>query len=171
MFRTRWRGETVAAKICDLYQHPEYEEEVLTEVAVYDALKALQGVCIPHFKLAGYDGGIFVIATEFAGSPLELDKLSHWDRLEIVDKLSLIHTYGILHNDIRPQNILIHHYNKGIKVRFIDFAMSKRTSNKRELQKEIIKLEGLLRVMPGESTVSLPRAEEAGALLGEAEGQ
>ena len=57
-------------------------------------------------------------------------------------------TYGILHNDIRPENIIKHRYDNGIKVCFIDFAMSKRTSNKRELQNEIIKLEELLRVMP-----------------------
>ncbi|RUS12445.1 LOW QUALITY PROTEIN: hypothetical protein BC937DRAFT_87885, partial [Endogone sp. FLAS-F59071] len=97
---------------------------MLTEVAVYDALKVLQGLCIPHFKLAGYYGGIFVIRL-----PLEVGKLSHRDRLEIVDKLSLIHTYGILHNDIRLDNILIRRYDDRIKVYFIDFAMSKRTSN------------------------------------------
>ena len=50
----------MAVKICDLYKQPQYEEEVLTEVAVYNTLKALQGYCIPRFKLAGYDGGLFV---------------------------------------------------------------------------------------------------------------
>ncbi|KAF9090293.1 hypothetical protein BGX27_002296 [Mortierella sp. AM989] len=144
VFQTRWRGETVALKICDLYQHPEYEEEVLTEVAVYDTLKPLQGLCIPHFKLAGYDGGIFVIGTEIAGSPLAVDELSYHDLLEIVDKLSLIHTFGILHNDIRPDNILIRRCDDGIKVCFIDFALSKRSSDKSELINEIVKLEKLL---------------------------
>jgi len=150
VFRAGWRGEIVAVKICDLYQHPDYEEEVLTEVAAYDALKALQGLCIPHFKLAGYDGGIFVIATEIAGSPLEVDKLNHQELLEVVDKLSLIHTYGILHNDIRPDNILIRRHDDGIKVCFIDFAMSKRTGSKLELKNEIIKLEKLLGLLVGE---------------------
>src|SRR5207247_1067922 len=99
---------------------------------------------IPQFKFAGYDGGIFVIATEIAGSPLEVDKLSLQERLEVVDKLSLIHTYGILHNDIRPNNILVKRYDDEIKVCFIDFALSRRTSNKSELQKEITKLARLL---------------------------
>lgn len=64
-------------KVCDLYKHPDYEKEVLTEVAVYNALKAFQGLCIPRLNVAGYHGLIFVIATEISGSPLEVDKLNH----------------------------------------------------------------------------------------------
>ncbi|KAF9344916.1 hypothetical protein BGX26_003759 [Mortierella sp. AD094] len=163
VFRTHWRGDTVAVKICDLYHHPDYEEEVLTEVAVYNTLKDLQGHCIPQLKLAGYDGGIFVIATEIAGPPLKVDKLNHWERLEVVDKLSLIHAYGILHNDIRPDNILIRRYDDGIKVCFIGFAMSKRTSGKSELKNEIIKLLGLLQPekQKGRKTRSATKARQS----------
>ncbi|KAG0344965.1 hypothetical protein BGZ54_005700, partial [Gamsiella multidivaricata] len=71
VFRADWRGESVAIKICDLYQHPEYEEEMLTEVAAYKALEGLQGDSIPRFKIGGYYGGMFSIVTEVAGSPLE----------------------------------------------------------------------------------------------------
>ncbi|KAG0345452.1 hypothetical protein BG004_003689 [Podila humilis] len=125
-------------------KHPEYEEEMLTEVAVYEALKELQGTCIPRVKAAGYDGFIFVIAMENVGSPLEVDTLNHDERLKIVENLSQIHQLGIIHNDIRPQNILICRNGGGFQVRFIDFALSKPTSDKRMLKKEATKLKNLL---------------------------
>ena len=61
VFQADWRGQTVAVKICDLHKQPQNEEEVLTEVAVYNTLKTLQGHCIPQLKIAGYDGGFFVV--------------------------------------------------------------------------------------------------------------
>ncbi|KAG9064935.1 hypothetical protein KI688_003197 [Linnemannia hyalina] len=144
VFRAMWGDEQVALKTCDLYKNPEYEDEMLTEVAVYEALKVLQGVCIPHIKTAGYDGGIFVVAMEIVGSPMEVDTLSHEERLKIVDHLSLIHQHGIVHNDIRPHNILVRRCDGGFQVRFIDFSLSRRTYDKHALKKEIIQLECLL---------------------------
>ncbi|KAI7827406.1 hypothetical protein BC939DRAFT_445122 [Gamsiella multidivaricata] len=123
---------------------------MLTEVAAYKALEGLQGDSIPRFKIGGYYGGMFSIVTEVAGSPLEVGKLSQEERWKIVDKLSLIHMHGVLHNDIRPENILVRHDDNGIQVRFIDFAWSKRTSDQRELKKEIIKLKMLLDLLTGE---------------------
>ncbi|KAF9991340.1 hypothetical protein BGZ79_004650, partial [Entomortierella chlamydospora] len=77
--------ETVALKTCDLYKNPEFKNGMLREVALYKALKNLQGVCIPHFKVAGYDGGIFSIAIELARSPIEEDNLSYQEHLKVVD--------------------------------------------------------------------------------------
>lgn len=67
----------MALKICDLYKNPEYEDDILTDVAGYASLEALQGVCIPRFKIAGYDGGIFAIVMEIAGSPMEINELGY----------------------------------------------------------------------------------------------
>ncbi|KAG0364204.1 hypothetical protein BGX24_004743, partial [Mortierella sp. AD032] len=144
VFRAMWGDEQVALKTCDLYKNPEHEDEMLMEVAVYEALKVLQDVCIPHIKAAGYDGGIFVVAMEIVGSPMEVDTLSHKERLKIVDHLSLIHQHGIVHNDIRPHNILVRRCDGGFQVRFVDFSLSRRTYDKHALKKEIRRLEGLL---------------------------
>ena len=133
----------MAVKICDLYKQPQYEEEVLTEVAVYNTLKAIQRHCIPQFMFAGYDGGLFVIVTEIGGFPLELDMLSHEERLNIVNQLSCIHSYDILHNDIRLDNILMREFDGGFKTYFIDFALSRRAS-RLEPSREMRKLECLL---------------------------
>ncbi|KAG0307767.1 hypothetical protein BGZ98_009839 [Dissophora globulifera] len=150
VFQAQWRGELVALKTCDLWQNPEYEEEMLAEVAAYKTLAPRQGDCIPRFKIGGYDGGIYAIVTEIVGSPLEVDELSQVERWKVVDKLSLIHTYGILHNDIRMDNILVQHDSNGVQVRFIDFAWSKPASNRREFRKEITKLKMLLGLLASE---------------------
>ncbi|KAG0038649.1 hypothetical protein BGZ83_003028 [Gryganskiella cystojenkinii] len=144
VFRASWKGEPVALKVCDLYKDSQYEDDILSEVGAYKALEVLQGVCIPHFKTAGYDGGLFSIAMEIAGSPMEVDKLSYRERLKIVNGLLLIHQRGIVHNDIRLDNILVHRDKNGFQVRFVDFAQSKRTCNELELNSEMNKLNNLL---------------------------
>ncbi|KAH7885486.1 hypothetical protein F5I97DRAFT_1885976, partial [Phlebopus sp. FC_14] len=92
VFKANLHGETVALKICDLWQHPEYKKELLHEVEVYHALEDLQGDCIPRLKGAGYTaGGLFAIATDIVGRPLKAS----------------VHRRGFVHNDIRKDNILI----------------------------------------------------------------
>ncbi|RUS26934.1 hypothetical protein BC938DRAFT_483916, partial [Jimgerdemannia flammicorona] len=72
VFKAVLRGEEVALKLCDLWQCPGYEEEMLTEAKTYMALEQLQGRTIPKLKGAGYTaGGLFAIATEIMGSPIE----------------------------------------------------------------------------------------------------
>lgn len=102
-------GEMVALKICDLWQHPDYEKELLNEVEVYHALKDLQGNFIPRLKGAGYTaGGLFTIATDIVGTPLEdVESLSEQERLVIQRALSSIHRYDFVHDDISRENILI----------------------------------------------------------------
>jgi hypothetical protein len=127
VFRAVFRGEEVAVKLCDLWQHPDYEKEMLTKAKTYICLEQLQGRTIPKFKGAGYKaGGLFAIATEIAGSPIEVEELSDQERREIVMALSDIHDDGVLHNDFRPENILIQHRRDGSKAKFIDFAFSER---------------------------------------------
>ena len=144
VFQATWKGKRVALKICDLHKDPKFEDEILTEVAVYKALESLQGVCIPRLKVAGYEGGLFGIATEIAGFPVEPDRLSHRERWKIVDGLSLIHGLGIIHNDIRSYNVLVCRSKDGFQFRFIDFGSSRRTCDKRKLKKEMTQLKYLL---------------------------
>ena len=49
--------------------------------------------------------------------------LSHEECLHIVNQLSCIHSYGILHNDIRLGNILMCEFDGGFTAYFIDFAL------------------------------------------------
>jgi hypothetical protein len=57
VFRAVFRGEEVAVKLCDLWQHPDYEKEMLTEAKAYMCLEQLQGRTIPKLKGVGYTAG------------------------------------------------------------------------------------------------------------------
>lgn len=149
VFKAVLRGEKVAFKLCDLWQYPQYEKEMLTKVKTYMSLEQLQGRTIPKLKGAGYTaGGFFAIATEIAGSPIEVEELSDQERNEIVKALSDIHDHGVLHKDIRPENILIERHRDGFRVMFIDFAFSKGVSNKEESKKEMAILNMMLGLRP-----------------------
>lgn len=149
VFKAVLRGEKVAFKLCDLWQYPKYEKEMLTEVKTYMSLEKLQGRTIPKLKGAGYTtGGFFAIATEIAGSPIEVEELSDQERNDIVKALSDIHNHGVLHKDIRPENILIERHRDGFKVMFIDFAFSERVSNKEEPRREVAALKVVLGLRP-----------------------
>jgi serine/threonine protein kinase len=146
VFRAVWQKEEVALKVCDLSKHPDYEEEMLTEVEVYHALEDLQGHYIPKLKAAGYAYGkmFFLVATEIVGSPVEVNSLNDQERYEIVKALSQIHGHGFLHKDIRAENILFQHSDDGFRVSFIDFTLSKRNNKKIEFVIEMRQLKSLL---------------------------
>lgn len=75
---------------------------------------------------------------------MELEKLSDQEHEEIVKVLSDIHKHGVLHGDIRPDKILAQRDCNGFKTTFIDFAFSKRVSNKEECMKEMSYLKKML---------------------------
>ena len=134
VFEATLFGEIVALKICDLWQHPDYLEELLNELEVYYALRDLQGICIPTLVDAGYTaGGLFAIATSIAGTPLtdkDVESLSKQERRVIRRALSLIHLHGYVHGDIREDNILIERSGQQFSACFIDFGYSKKGSKR-----------------------------------------
>ena len=142
IFKTTLRGEVVALKICNLWQHPQYEREMINEVAIYRAFEDQQGLWVPRLKGAGYTaGGLFVVATEIACWPLEeVEILSYPERRAIQRALTFIHGYGFVHNGISKNNILI---NSSGSVFFIDFTFAALGSLK-EFRRESKLLAGLL---------------------------
>ena len=54
-FRAYWRSGEVALKLCDIAQQPDYEEELMAEVEVYNNLKELQGRYVLRLVTAGCD--------------------------------------------------------------------------------------------------------------------
>jgi serine/threonine protein kinase len=110
------------------------------------ALERLQGHVIPQFKGAGYSaGGLLLSITELAGSPIDTNNLSDLERGEIITALSRIHREGVIHNDIRLENILIECHPKSFTIKIIDFALSKRSTSKNEAKREMLSLKWMLR--------------------------
>jgi tRNA A-37 threonylcarbamoyl transferase component Bud32 len=133
-------GEKVALKICDLWQDPDLEDELQNEANIYCALEDLQGDCIPILKGAGCtDGGMFLIATEIAGEPIEPQSLTAEERQKIRKALKSIHHHGYVHNDIRKENILIRREGDRSSICFIDFAYSAKGTQE-DFRKEMVQL-------------------------------
>jgi serine/threonine protein kinase len=145
VYRARFLYEIVAIKACDIWQVPHCEAEILSEIDIYMVLERLQGDVIPQFKEAGYSaGGLLRLITELSGSPIDTNNLSDLERGEIITALSRIHSEGVIHNDIRPENILIEHHPKSFTIKIIDFALSKQSTSKNEAETEMRSLKWML---------------------------
>jgi predicted Ser/Thr protein kinase len=153
------RGERVAIKLADLWQKKKLHEEMITEARVYVQLGKLQGHGIPKLMGVGYTaGGLFALMTEFAGSQLEPWNINDEMREMIVGVLARIHDAGLLHGDIRRQNILVDHKHDGPRITFIDFGFSKPFSNQEESEREM----AVLRAMIGFRPMKKPRIHHLG---------
>ncbi|GET63117.1 kinase-like domain-containing protein [Rhizophagus irregularis DAOM 181602=DAOM 197198] len=143
----KFRGETIALKSVDLSKAPSYVlEEMQKEVEMYKDLADIQGKYIPKLVCYGYYGGgmSFVIGLTIVGSMLSDQKITEQQKARAIKGLEAIHKHGILHNDIREENILIN--DKGA-LYLIDFGMASRedTKKKRKLfEEEQLKLSQLL---------------------------
>jgi serine/threonine protein kinase len=145
VYRALFRHEIVAIKACDIWQVPHYEAEILSEIGIYMALELHQGDVIPRFKGAGYSaGGLLLLITELACSPIDTNNLSDLERGEIITALSRIHSEGVIHNDIRQENILIERHPKSFTIKIIDFALSKKSTSKNEAKGEMLGLKSML---------------------------
>ena len=96
----------IALKAIDLYKQSEMLDELKREVEVYNQLSDLQGISIPTLVLHGYwEGGMYCIGLSLCGKiPEELDDVQ---KQTLLKTLASIHSKGILHNDIKRENILV----------------------------------------------------------------
>ena len=142
-----FHGEMIALKSVDLSKAPSYVlEEMQKEVEIYKDLIDIQGKYIPKLICYGYYGGgmSFVIGMTIVGTSLNEHKITKHQRTKALKGLEAIHKHGILHNDIREENILI---NDNDDIYLIDFGMAswEDTKKKRKLfNEEQLKLSQLL---------------------------
>ncbi|CAG8449010.1 12406_t:CDS:2 [Funneliformis mosseae] len=104
IFLCEYRRNTIALKGIDLSKAPSYVlKEMLNEVEIYKILADIQGKYIPKLVCHGYyrGGMYYVIGTTLFES---------------------IHNHGVLHNDIRKENILFDNNTDGAYL--IDFGMA-----------------------------------------------
>ncbi|CAG8647153.1 9010_t:CDS:10, partial [Funneliformis mosseae] len=139
--------DTIVLKSVNLSKAPLYVlKEMQKEVEMYKDLANIQGKYIPKLVYYGYYGGgmSFVIGLTIVSTMLSDQKITEQQKSRAIKRLEAIHKHGILHNDIRKENILIN--DKGA-LYLIDFRMASQedTKKKRKLfDEEQLKLSQFL---------------------------
>ncbi|KAG2489304.1 hypothetical protein HYH03_012136 [Edaphochlamys debaryana] len=105
-------GRSAAVKLVDLWQGPEGKEAILREVRIYQLLKPLQGVYVPHLLGYGFcDGWQYFLATSLEGP--NLDSEEGWTVDEeatcaaAFTALDAVHRCGVLHGDVALRNFVL----------------------------------------------------------------
>jgi RIO-like serine/threonine protein kinase len=112
--------DNVVFKTCDIVKDHEKAIELEKEVAIYQTLESLQGVAIPRFiQYVNIWGLLNAIELENGGVQPKVEELYKY-REQLIYKLNLIHSLGVLHNDIKVGNIVI----KDDEALFLDFSNS-----------------------------------------------
>jgi tRNA A-37 threonylcarbamoyl transferase component Bud32 len=147
-YSASWQGMDVIVKKCDAWKEPSVVKELEHEAEVYSVLQALQGRCIPVLRVAGIANGIeMILVMDFMGTNIVQEHLDCFDQEKIRTALSMIHNEGVLHGDIRPQNILGRRDGHDSRFFFIDFGLSSFTTDKVALRQEAQELDALLESM------------------------
>jgi hypothetical protein len=129
-----------ALKTLDVSKRPHLVPEIQNEIAIYARLKPLQGRVIPSFRYCGLvEGILLVVGLDYSGKPPS--RLNQNQKAALVHGLSEIHSYGILHGDIRLENIVVDSDGHPF---IIDFALSSFESNPEKLNEELDQLRTLL---------------------------
>ncbi|KAG0012825.1 hypothetical protein BGZ81_001354 [Podila clonocystis] len=153
-FKALWMGDTVFVKKCDMWNERQFIDELQNEIEVYGVLQALQGVWIPRMKLGGIMNGFeVVLATESAGTNISNEHLDPSDCNKIRRALAAVHNCGVLHGDLKPDNIVVRRDGFSSKFMIIDFGLSTFTTDKEKLRCEKEELDSILAVL------SRPRSE------------
>ncbi|CAG8512100.1 3927_t:CDS:2, partial [Acaulospora colombiana] len=144
--RCKFRGEMIALKSIDLYKRANFLNKMVKEVEIYKDLADIQGKYIPKLMCYGYYGGglSFIMGMTIVGTTLNHHKITKQQKLIALGALKAVHGHGILHNDIREENILVN--DKGAMY-LIDFGMANRADLKKKrnlFNQETLELSSLL---------------------------
>ena len=122
----------IAVKHVDLWKSPEMLAEMRNELTVYKNLADLQGKCIPKVDRYGTWQGSYCIGLSMHGkNPERLDAYQKQSLMEIMDA---IHARGVIHNDIKRENILVDDLGNPFMIDF-GFAEMKECEEARELER------------------------------------
>jgi hypothetical protein len=127
-----YESRPIALKTADIAKHQEMLPELLNEVAVYEELSELQGKGIPKLFCHGYlEDVLYCVGISICGSVPEI--LTEQQKHMLLNTLESIHGVGILHNDIKKDNILIDEVGNPY---IIDFGFSTRNTSQVDQEDE-----------------------------------
>ncbi|KAI3655399.1 hypothetical protein MP638_005306, partial [Amoeboaphelidium occidentale] len=129
-----------ALKTLDISKRPKLLPEILNEISIYSKLESLQGRIIPTLRYCGLvEGILFVVGFDYAGRVPK--KLDDDQKRKLLDGLAEIHSIGILHGDIKPENIVVDSEGNPF---IIDFAFSKIESDPELFEEEFAMFQRLI---------------------------
>jgi predicted Ser/Thr protein kinase len=122
----------LALKAIDLWKQSNMLAELHNEIEIYRLLSDLQGRLIPKLVLHGYwEGGMYCLGFSLCGSVPKA--LSESQKQSVLSSIDAIHKLGIIHNDIKKENILV---DENGMVYLIDFGFATLNSCKDAQQDE-----------------------------------
>lgn len=104
--------------------YKELSTHFLNEVFIYTLLAKYNIVGLaPRILEVGYNtfSKIYFITLEYLPNSYELGRFSSDNLIDFITKANILHTLGIVHNDIKPDNLILANDN----VYFIDFEFCK----------------------------------------------
>ena len=149
VFAVKLCGEVGALKMVELYKNEYLLKEILNEIKIYlGPLMDIQGIYTPKLLKFGILYEVFVFAlTSLSGKSFaELDDITEREKQLAIEGLQAIHARGVMHGDVRIENIMVDR-SKSIRksrVRWIDFAWSKTGRDSKDFNRELIELRSLL---------------------------
>ena len=125
-------SEPIALKTADICKHRDMLPELLNEIAIYEKLSKLQGRGIPKLLCHGYlECVLYCVGISLSGSVPQ--NLNEKQKQMLLNTLERIHEAGVLHNDIRKENILIDEVGNPF---IIDFGFSTQGTSWEEQMEE-----------------------------------
>jgi predicted Ser/Thr protein kinase len=132
VYLDEFKSQSIALKVADVAKHHALLPELLNEVSIYEKLSALQGTRIPKFVCHGFiEGILYAVCVSPCGNiPVRLDDKQ---KSTLLNTLELIHQTGILHNDLKKENLLVDEYGNPF---IIDFGYATLCLSEEEHKKE-----------------------------------
>ncbi|KIY98612.1 hypothetical protein MNEG_9350 [Monoraphidium neglectum] len=144
--RLGFYGQPAAIKAIDVSKQGHLLPKMQAEVAIYDRLRSLQGVSIPILYGSGfwnYANTYFVATSVISG---QHPSRSTFGGIQAAEQaLRGIHACGVLHGDIRAENVFVAEEGGRWKVWLIDFDYSTESRDPGAQAAELAELQALFR--------------------------
>lgn len=124
VYLDKYEDSIIALKVADISKQPAMLDELKNELTIYELLKELQGFTIPKVLFSGrLESILYCVGMSMCGRVPET--LTANQKRHLIDTLDKIHAKGILHNDIKVENILVDELSNAY---LIDFGFASQSS-------------------------------------------